>query len=183
MSRSWFLFQDYRKVLLDPTSLSFAGFYSVSISMKKHNYHLPWVSWSTRSSGATACMTFKKYHVSKQNLPLPERYGWEINGTSLERIMKDNLAAPLSLIELSISNCKGGCNTQICKCFKNSLVYTDLCKCSACNNSDTIGDNNQEIFEYNKSDIEDYTWHYLFDIFIVKIHSKNVWSFHDLFLC
>ena len=58
-------------------------------------------------------MTFKKYHVSKQNLQLPERYGLEINGTSLERIMKDNLAAPLALIELSISYCKGGCNTQI----------------------------------------------------------------------
>ena len=35
-------------------------------------------------------MTFKKYHVSKQNLPSRERYGWELNGTSLDPIMTDN---------------------------------------------------------------------------------------------
>ena len=45
----------------------------------------------------------KKSHVSKQNLPSPERYGWELNGISLGPVMKDNLPATLALIELSIA--------------------------------------------------------------------------------
>ena len=30
-------------------------------------------------------------------------------------------------------------------------------KCLACNNSDTFEDDGQEIFEYDESDVEDYT--------------------------
>ena len=71
-------------------------------------------------------MALKKYHVSKTNLPSPERYGWELNGTSLDPIMTDNLPAPLALVELSICNRKRGCSTRRCKCFKISLVCTNI---------------------------------------------------------
>ena len=47
-----------------------------------------------------------------------------------------------------------------------------MCKCSACNNSDTFEDGDQETFEHDESDVEDYTWHYLFGIFILKTLSK-----------
>ena len=79
-----------------------------------------------------------------------------MNCTSLDPIMTDNLPAPLALIELSIYNCKGGCSTRRCKCFKNSLVCTDMCKCSACNNGDTFEDDDQEISEYDELDVADY---------------------------
>ena len=69
--------------------------------------------------------------------------------------MTDNLPAPFKLIELNICNCKRGCSTLRCKCFKNSLVCTDMCKCSACNNTNTFEDNSQEILEYIESDVED----------------------------
>ena len=74
-------------------------------------------------------MVLKKSNVSKQNLPSPERYGWELNSTSENPIMADNLPAPLVLTELSICNCKGVCKTWRCKCFINSLAYTNMCKC------------------------------------------------------
>ena len=101
-------------------------------------------------------MVLKKSHVSKQNLTSPERYGWELNGSSLDPIMTDNLPAPLALIELSIYNCKGVCSTRRCKCFKNSLVCTDMCKCPVCNKSDTFEDDDQEIFEHDESDVEEF---------------------------
>ena len=119
----------------------------------------------------------KKSHVSKQNLPSPERYGWELNGISLGPVMKDNLLATLAPIELSICNCKGDCSTRRCICFKNSLLWTDMCKCSACNNSNTLEDDNQEISEHDESDVEDYTWHYLFGIFTLKTLSKMSGAF------
>ena len=94
-----------------------------------------------------------------------------MNGTSLDPIMTNNLPAPLALIELSICNCKGGSGTRRF-CFKNSLVFTDMCKCSACNNSNTFEDDDQEIFEHDDSDVEDHTRHYLFGTFILKTLSK-----------
>lgn len=33
----------------------------------------------------------------------------------------------------------------------------------------TFEDDDQEIFKCNESDVEDYTWHYLFGIFVLKI--------------
>ena len=80
-----------------------------------------------------------------------------MNDTSLDPIMTDKLPAPLAHIKLTICNCKGSCSTQRCKCFKKSLVCTDMYKCLACNNSDTFEDDGQEIFEYDESDVEDYT--------------------------
>lgn len=119
-----------------------------------------------------AYMILKKSHVSKQKLPSLERYSWELNGTSLDPIMIDNLPAPLALTELCICNCKGNCSTRKCQCFKNSLLCTDMFKCSRCNKSNTFKDDNLEIFEHNESEVEDYKWHYLFGIFILKALSK-----------
>ena len=101
-------------------------------------------------------MVLKRSHLSKQNLPSPEGYGWELNGTCLDPIMTDNLPAPLALIELSVCSCKGDCSTRRCKCFKNALVCTDMCKCQECKNNDTFEDVDQEIFEYNDSDVDDF---------------------------
>ena len=67
---------------------------------------------------------------------------------------------------------KGECSTQRWICFKNSLVCTDMCKCFACNKSDTFKEDDQEKSEYDESDVEDYTWHILLDIFILKALSK-----------
>ena len=100
-----------------------------------------------------------------------------VSHVSLGPVMKDNLLATLALIELSICNCKGDCSTRRCKCFKNSLLWTDMCKCSAGNNSDTLEDDNQEISEHDESDIEDYTWHYIFGIFTLKTLSKMFGAF------
>ena len=71
---------------------------------------------------------FKKSLVSKQNLPSPERYGWEFNSTSLDPIMTDNLPpAPLALGQLSNCNCKGGCSTRRSKCFKFPEICSEDC--------------------------------------------------------
>lgn len=51
--------------------------------------------------------------------------------------MTDNLPAPIALNELSVCSCEGGCTTKRCKCLKNNLVCTDMCKCEGCKNNDT----------------------------------------------
>jgi hypothetical protein len=81
--------------------------------------------------------TLKRSHLPLQDLPSPQNYGWELNNTSLEPMMTDNLPAPLALIELIACGCNGDCGTQRCKCFKNNLVCTDMCKCTIeCTNDD-----------------------------------------------
>ena len=47
-----------------------------------------------------------------------------------------------------------------------------MCKWLTCNNSDKLEDNDQEIFQQDKSDVGNYTWHYLVSIFILKTVSK-----------
>ena len=71
-----------------------------------------------------------------QNLPSPLNYGWEIIEDSLVPTMTDELPAPLALIELSVCGCKTMCNSNRCKCFKNNLTCTDMCKCTNCENDD-----------------------------------------------
>ena len=68
----------------------------------------------------------KKYHVSKQNLPSRESFDLELNGTPLDPIMIDNLLAPLTLIELSICNCKGGCSFRLLKVHLYVLICVNV---------------------------------------------------------
>ena len=64
-------------------------------------------------------MVLKK---TQENLQSSERYGWELNDTSLDPIMTDNLGAPLVLIiETSICSYKGVYSTRKCKFFKIHL--------------------------------------------------------------
>ena len=55
----------------------------------------------------------------------------------------ENLPVPLELTELSVCSCKLDCSTKTCKCNKNGLICTDMCKCLNCKNNN------------NKSDIVD----------------------------
>ena len=48
----------------------------------------------------------------------------------------NELPAPLALIELSLCSCKTNCYSNRCKCRKNRLICTDMCKCVGCENED-----------------------------------------------
>ena len=48
--------------------------------------------------------------------------------------MTDKLAAPESIIELSLCKCKGDCSTLRCGCRKNQLQCTEMCLCCDCSN-------------------------------------------------
>lgn len=89
-------------------------------------------------------MVLKRSHLPEQRLPSPEAYGWEREGDTLVPIMTGNLPAPLALIELSVCKCKSNCSTKRCKCFKNDLVCTDMCKCSSCENDGNRDDADDE---------------------------------------
>ena len=81
----------------------------------------------------------KRPHLSLQNLPPPEDFGWEKIDGELVPIMTDCLPAPMSLIELSVvCSCKLNCKTNRWKCHKTNLNYTDMCKCTNCDNSGTL---------------------------------------------
>ena len=97
------------------------------------------------------CIVLKHAHLPIQNLPSPEGYGWELNGNSLGPIMTDDLPAPIGLIELSVRNCKSGRASKWCRCLKNNLVCTDMCKCQNCENADDFDIDDDNI----NSDIDD----------------------------
>ena len=124
VSKLYFLFQGYKKVSLDVTSLSNLRW----LVFSKYQYEATQLPPTTSALKCKVCrshygcVVLKKSHASKQKLPSPERYGWELNGISLGPVMKDNLLATLAPIELSICNCKGDCSTRRCICFKNSLL-------------------------------------------------------------
>ena len=99
------------------------------------------------------CLVLKRSHISKQNLPLPQNYGWELNGESLDPILTDNLPAPLGLIELSVCGCTGDCSTKRCKCYKYNFVCTDMCKCRNCSNNEVCASSDLELD--TDSDISD----------------------------
>ena len=80
--------------------------------------------------------------------------GWELNGSSLQLIMTNNLPAPLALIELRVCRCKNNCSIRRSKRLKNELICTDMCKCSSCKNTDSFEGSNDEI-EWNDSECED----------------------------
>lgn len=101
------------------------------------------------------CMTLRKSNVGLQNLPPAQNYGWELNGLTLDPILTDNLPAPLALIELSVCGCKGDCSTNRCKCFKNNLICTDMCKCTSCVNNDSSDNINLDDDLNSDSDSDD----------------------------
>ena len=87
----------------------------------------------------------KRPHLSLQNLPPPEDFGWEKIDGELVPIMTDCLPAPMTLIEMSVYGCKSNCKTNRCKCKKNNFTCTDMCKCTNCDNSGTQENDNSDI--------------------------------------
>ena len=51
-------------------------------------------------------------------------------------ILTNELPAPLAFNELSVCSCKTKCAFNGCKCRKNTLQCTDMCKCVVCENRD-----------------------------------------------
>ena len=100
-------------------------------------------------------MVLRKSLVAIQNLPPPEGFGWEKIEDSLQPIMNDNLPAPIALIELSMCGCKTVCTTNRCKCRKNGLPCTDMCKCLNCKNDGTEDDDSDSDLEFDDEEIDD----------------------------
>ena len=89
-----------------------------------------------------------------QNLPSPLNYGWDVSYKSYVPIMSDELPAPLALIEHSVCSCKTNCCSNRCKCYKNQLNCTDMCKCIDCENDDA-DHSDEEIYLQSDDDDED----------------------------
>ena len=70
-------------------------------------------------------------------------------------MMTDELPAPIALVELSVCNCKTHCNNNRCKCYKNNLPCTDMCKCVNCENDDRRQDLN-DTDDYETGSDDDY---------------------------
>ena len=82
-------------------------------------------------------------------------YGWESSGEAYWPILTDELPAPLSLIELSVCSCKTKFATNRCKCRKNALQCTDMCKCVDCENDDAHDASDNELEYLITEDEED----------------------------
>ena len=80
-------------------------------------------------------LVLKRSHLSLQNLPPPEHFGWQKIDGELVPIMIGCLLAPMAFIELSVCGCKSNCKTNRYKFKKNNLTCTDMCKCTNCYNS------------------------------------------------
>ena len=80
-------------------------------------------------------LVLKRACLNFQQLPSFENYGWEIVNVNIMPIMTDELPAPLALVELSFCSCKTNCDSNQCKCYKNELICSDMCKCVECYNN------------------------------------------------
>ena len=58
-------------------------------------------------------------------------------------IMTDQLPAPDAVIEMSLCECRAGCKTMRCKCYKNQLECTEMCLCA---NFDNNGDESDKFW-------------------------------------
>ena len=68
--------------------------------------------------------------------------------------MTDDLLAPTGSTEFSTCSCKTVSPTGRCKCKKNNLLCTEMCKCSdACENSDC--NEKEDIYE-SEDEISDF---------------------------
>ena len=50
--------------------------------------------------------------------------------------MTTNPPAPDSIMELISCGCKTGCQTDRCRCRKNELLCTEMCRCKNCEYTD-----------------------------------------------
>ena len=86
-----------------------------------------------------AALKFKFFH-SDFIAVVPRRDSWNFQQLpSFDKIvalMTDKLPAPLALVESSVCNCATLWNNNRCKCNKNNLLCTDMCKCIGFQNED-----------------------------------------------
>ena len=68
------------------------------------------------------CWNFQQFSSFKN-------YDWKIHQSKIVAITTNNLPSPLALVELSVWNFITLCNNNNCKCYKNNLACTDMCKC------------------------------------------------------
>ena len=96
------------------------------------------ISDSPPTTAALKYQIFRCHYIALvlQELPSPLSYSWECYGDTYKTTMTDELPAPIALIELSVCACKTKCVNDRCKCRKNKLQYTDMCKCIDCANDD-----------------------------------------------
>ena len=83
-------------------------------------------------------------------LPSPLDNGWKRVEGIFEQERMSNAAVPDVIVELTRCNCKKGCKTNICSCFRAKLVCTDACSCD-----DGYECENLEIDESEESSDED----------------------------
>ena len=83
-------------------------------------------------------LVWKSSHLPSPTLPDPVLYGWKLKSTGdmYEAVTTTLLPAPESIIHLSVCGCTTKCITLRCKCRKNNLKCSDMCKCNECLNTE-----------------------------------------------
>ena len=84
-------------------------------------------------------LQWKSSHLPSPELPDPNEYSWKWDETKeiFESLMTTNPRAPDdSIMELISCGCKTGCQTDRCRCRKNELLCTEMCRCKDCVNTD-----------------------------------------------
>ena len=76
-------------------------------------------------------LLWKSAHINSPSLPYPNNYGWLFNKKDhvFEPVMTSLAPAPESIIHLTVSSCKTNCSTNRCKCLKNGLNCSEMCRC------------------------------------------------------
>ena len=131
-----------KKKLPDITNLGDLRWYLFS-KCEKDIEHLPPTESSLllaihRAHYATYIM--KTSDTPKPDIPNYQGYGWKVLDENPQPIMTNDALIPSDLIELKRCGCKTKCDTNRCRCFKNTIVCTDLCSCTNCENEDSFGE-------------------------------------------
>ena len=70
-------------------------------------------------------------HINLPSLPDPNDYDWLFN--EKDQVFEPQIAplppTPEFIIHLTVCNCKTNCSTNRCKCRKNGLDCSEMCKC------------------------------------------------------
>ena len=99
-------------------------------------------------------LQWKSSHLPSPELPDPNEYGWiwDENKEIFEPVMTTNPPAPDSIMELTSCGCKTGCQTDRCRCRKNELLYTEICRCKDCENTDIEFDKPDYVADLDSDD-------------------------------
>ena len=92
--------------------------------------------------GHYVAVVLKRSHLSLQNPPPPEDFGWKKIDGELVPIMTDCLPAPMTLIELSVCGCKSNCKPIDANVRKTVLLVQ---VCTSCDNSGTQENDDSDI--------------------------------------